>query len=230
MRVIVDRSSEAILISNNLPSTSSVFSHVAIGSMDEEMSILEKMYMVHTPDDTTPCLEDDEYVGHMEPPTSTTPTSKECDYKGNNIGVGDAMIPLVDMTICECSYDIDDSHGMSYASFTFPCDVLLQNIIEHANLPSCDDNDMNMSSYECFTFPPIACNMLNNCSFPCIACNDDNDACVVTTLSNNCSFHRFVDNKDKILNMFCAQCLQYSSINATQMLNNCSFQYLVCKC
>jgi hypothetical protein len=150
--------------------------------MDERTPTLDKMYMVQH-DDTTPCLEDDEHVGHMELPTSTTPTSKECDYKGNNIGVGDAMLPLV---------------------------------------------DMNMLSYECFTLSPIACNMLNNCSFPCIACNDDNDACVVTTLPNNCSFPRFVDNKDKILNMFCAQCLQYSSINATKMLNNCSFKCLVC--
>jgi hypothetical protein len=158
-RVVVDRSSEAILISNNLPSTSSVFSHVAIDSMDEAMPTLEKMYMVHTHDDTTPCLEDDEHVGHMELPTSTTPISKECDYKGNNIGVGEAMIPLV---------------------------------------------DMNMLSYECFTLSPIACNMLNNCSFPCIACNDENDSFVVTTLPNNCSFPRFVNNKDIILNMFCA--------------------------
>jgi hypothetical protein len=126
--------------------------------MDERMPTLDKMYMVHTLDDNTPCLEDDEYVGHIELPTPTTPTSKEGDYKGNNIGVGDAMIPLV---------------------------------------------DMNMLSYECFTLSPNACNMLNNCSFPCIACNDDNDACVVTTLSNNCSFPRFVDNKDRILNMFC---------------------------
>jgi hypothetical protein len=180
-RVVVDRSSEAISISNNLPSTSSVFSHVAIDSTDEAMQTLEKIYMVHTRDDTTPCLEYDEHVGHMELPTSTTPTSKECDYKGNNIGVGAAMILLVDMMIREC-----------------------------------------------FTLPPVACNMFNNFSFPCIACNDDDDACVVTTLSNNCSFPRFVDNKDKILNMFCAQCLQYSSINATKMLNNCSFQCLVC--
>jgi hypothetical protein len=125
------------------------------------------MYMVHTLDDNTPCLEDDEHVDHMEPPTSTTPTSKECDNKGNNIGVGDALIP------------------------------------------------MKMLSYECFTLSPMACNMLNNCSFPYIACNDDNDTLVVTTLLNNCSFPRFVDNKDKIVNMFCAQCLQYSSINAT---------------
>jgi hypothetical protein len=181
-RVVVDRSSEAISISNNLPSISSVFSHVAIDSMDEAMPILEKMYMVHTLDDNTPCLEDDEHVSHMELPTSITPTSKECDDKGNNIGVGDAMIPPV---------------------------------------------DMNMLSYECFNLSPIACNMLNNCSFPCIACNDDNDTFVVTTLPNNCSFHRFVDNKYRILNMFCAQCLQYSYINATKMLNNCSFTCLV---
>jgi hypothetical protein len=57
MRVIVDRSSEAISISNNLPSTSNVFYHVAIGSMDDETPILEKIYMVPTHDDTTPCLE-----------------------------------------------------------------------------------------------------------------------------------------------------------------------------
>jgi hypothetical protein len=126
MRVVVDRSSEVISISNNLPSTSSVSSHVTIGSMDEETPILEKMYMVHTLDDNTPCLEDNEYVGHMEPPTSTTPTSKECDYKGNNIGVGDTMIPLVDMMIHECLHDIDDPHAMSYASFTFPCDALYE--------------------------------------------------------------------------------------------------------
>jgi hypothetical protein len=148
-RVVVDRSSESISISNNLPSISSVFSHVAIDSMHEGTSILEKMYMVHPHDDTTPCLEDDKHVGHMETPTSTTPTSKECNYKGNNIGVCDAMILLVDMMI-----------------------------------------------HDCFTLPPIACNMLNNCSLP-----------------------RFIDNKDKILNMFCAQCLQYSSINATKILN-----------
>jgi hypothetical protein len=58
-RVLVVRSSEAISISNNLPSTSSVFSHFLIDSMDEAMPTLEKMYMVHKHDDTTPCLEDD---------------------------------------------------------------------------------------------------------------------------------------------------------------------------
>jgi hypothetical protein len=144
--------------------------------------------MVHTHDDTTPCLEDDEYVGHMEPPTSTTPILKECDYKGTNIGVGDSMIPLMDMMIHECLHDIYDSHVRSYPSFTFPCDALHETNVEHVESFEYDDNDMNMPSYECFTLPPIACNMLNNCSFPCIACTDDNDACVVTTLSNNCSF------------------------------------------
>jgi hypothetical protein len=73
-RVVVDRSSEAISMSNNLPSTSSVSSHVSIGSMDEKMPTLDKIYMVHTLDDNTPCLEDDEHVG-------------------------DAMIPLVDMNM-----------------------------------------------------------------------------------------------------------------------------------
>jgi hypothetical protein len=120
-RVVVDRSSESISISNNLPSISSVISYVAIDPMDKAMATLEKMYMLHTLDDNSPCLEEDEHVGHMELSTSTTPTSKECDFKGNNIGVGDAMIPL---------------------------------------------GDMNMLSYEYFTLSSIACNMLNNCSFP----------------------------------------------------------------
>jgi hypothetical protein len=130
--------------------------------MDDETITLDKMYMVHTHDDTTPCLQDDEHVSHMELHTSTTPSSKECDYKGNNIGVGDAIFP------------------------------------------------MKMLSYECFNLSPIACNMLNNCSFPYIACNADNDTLVVTTLPNNCTFPRIVDNKDKNLNMFCAKCLQFS--------------------
>jgi hypothetical protein len=99
--------------------------------MDVATPALEKMYMVHTHDDTTPCLEDDGYVGNMEPPTSTTPTSKECDYKGNNTGVRNAMIPLVDMMFQECLHDIDDSHAMSYDSFTFPCDALHDPIVEH---------------------------------------------------------------------------------------------------
>jgi hypothetical protein len=38
--------------------------------------------------------------------------------------------------------------------------------------------------------------------------NIDPTLICLITLSNNCSFPRFVDNKDKILNMFCAQCLQ----------------------
>jgi hypothetical protein len=136
------------------------------------------------------------------PPTSTTPTSKECDYKGNNIGVGDAMIPLVDMMIHECLHDIDDSHAMLFVSFPFPCDALHESNVEHVDSFYYDDNDMSMPSYECFSLPLIACNMLNNCSFPCIACNDNNDACVVTTLSNNCSLPRFVDNKDIFLTCF----------------------------
>jgi hypothetical protein len=55
-RVVVDRSCEAISISNTLPSILSVSSHVTIGSIDERMATLDKMYMVHTLDDNTPCL------------------------------------------------------------------------------------------------------------------------------------------------------------------------------
>nr|XP_051206336.1 uncharacterized protein LOC127321353 [Lolium perenne] len=83
MRVVVDRSCEAISNSNNLPSTSSVFPCVLLGPMDDETPIMEKMYMVHEDDDITPCLLlEDEHGGHIEPTTSTTPTSYERDYKG----------------------------------------------------------------------------------------------------------------------------------------------------
>src|SRR5215212_8598114 len=100
------------------------------------------------------------------------------------------------------------------------CDVGVVEVV------ACDT--LTMPCYECFDFYPIACNMSNNFSFPCIACNVDNDACVVTTLPNNFSFPRFVDNNDEILNMFCATCLQYSPISATKMMNNFSFQCLAC--
>src|SRR3954468_14482444 len=80
LRVVVDRSSETILISNNLPSTSSVFSCVVLGSMDEDapsheamMPRMEKMYMV----DATPWIHQADEVVHKEATTSTTPTSYE---------------------------------------------------------------------------------------------------------------------------------------------------------
>nr|XP_051180964.1 uncharacterized protein LOC127295095 isoform X2 [Lolium perenne]XP_051180965.1 uncharacterized protein LOC127295095 isoform X3 [Lolium perenne] len=227
MRVVVDRSCEAISNSNNLPSTSSVFPRVSLGSMDDETPIMEKMYMVHEDDDITPCLLlEDEHGGHVEPTSSTTPTSYERDYKGTYMGVDDAMIPLVDMMICECLHELDDPIAMSYASFLFPCDALLDNIVDHVELVAYDN--MSMPCYESFPFSPIACNLSNNFSFPCVDCNKDIDACVVTTLPNNCSFPRFVDNNDETLNMFCSQCLQYSPINASKILNTCSFKCLVC--
>ncbi|KAK1680964.1 hypothetical protein QYE76_041812 [Lolium multiflorum] len=51
-------------------------------SMDDEFPIMEKMYMVHEDDDITPCLQEVKDVDHMDPTTSTTPTSNESDYKG----------------------------------------------------------------------------------------------------------------------------------------------------
>ena len=96
LRVVVDRSCEDILISNNLPSTSSVFPRDVLGTMEQDVPSLDmephmEMLMVNE-DDAIPM--DDEDVGHMKGPTTTTPTSYERYYKGNNMGVvGDAMIP-----------------------------------------------------------------------------------------------------------------------------------------
>src|SRR5215216_6117203 len=105
LRVVVDRSCETTLISSDLPSTSSVLSHDMLGSMDKEAPSLEmmmpptdKMYMVDEDDAIT--IHDEEVI-HMEANTTTTPTSYERYEQVNNMGVDDAMIPLVDMMICD---------------------------------------------------------------------------------------------------------------------------------
>jgi hypothetical protein len=91
--------------------------------MDDEMSILNAM----VPQLEKMCIMDDDEVAYMEAITTSIPTSHERDYKGMDIGVDDdAMIPLVDMMTCECLHNIDDPHAMSYASFIFPCDALLE--------------------------------------------------------------------------------------------------------
>ncbi|KAK1681436.1 hypothetical protein QYE76_042284 [Lolium multiflorum] len=131
LREVDDRSMEDIAFANTLTSPSFVSSYVAIGSMEDEFPIMEKMYMVHEDDDITPCLQEVKDVDHMDPTTSTTPTSNESDYKGNNIGVDDAMIPLVDMMTYECMHDLEDTIAMPHASFIPPCDALLDNIVDH---------------------------------------------------------------------------------------------------
>jgi hypothetical protein len=217
---VVDRSSEDILISNNLPSTSSVFSHFVIGfihkeapSLDLLVPQMEKMYMVDE-EVAIPCIyQDDDGVGHLEAPTTTTPTSHERDYKGNDMGVDDAMIPLVDMMNCDCLHAMDDCSDISYASFTFPCDDLVPTNDDHVESFACDDIAIDMPCYRCFIFPPvIASNMLNNCSFRCLDCNDAMNACVVTNLMNNCSFPMFVRNYDIPLGMLCNECSTNSPI------------------
>nr|XP_051180967.1 uncharacterized protein LOC127295098 [Lolium perenne] len=185
-----------------------------LGSAEDELPLMETMYMVHEDDDISPCLLQDGHVDHMDPPTSTTPTSNESAYKGNNIGVDDAMIPLVDMMNFECMHDLDDPFATSHATFTFPCDALLDNIVDHVELIACDT--MTMPCYEIFTFSPHA--------------NDNDHACVVTPLMNTCSFNRVVDNNDNIsFRMLCPKCLHHSMILASKIVNNCSFLCLVCK-
>ncbi|KAK1682130.1 hypothetical protein QYE76_042978 [Lolium multiflorum] len=51
-------------------------------STEDEFPLMETMYMVHEDDDISPCLLQDGHVDHMDPPTSTTPTSHESAYKG----------------------------------------------------------------------------------------------------------------------------------------------------
>ena len=181
MRVVVDRSSETILHSNNLPSTSSVFSYDVLGALADDAPSLKMMHIM-----------EDEEVVHMEATTTSTPTSHERHKKGN-MGVNDAMIPLVDMMNCvddenDLLHGMDDFCDITYDSFSFPCDALPLHIVDHVELLDCDGLAVRMPCYESFTYPTIAldmpshdgssispivaCNMLNNCSFTCFACND----------------------------------------------------------
>ncbi|KAK1619991.1 hypothetical protein QYE76_025508 [Lolium multiflorum] len=54
-------------------------------SKEDEFPIMETMYMVHEDDDISPCLLQDGHVDHMDPTTSTTPTSNESADKGADI-------------------------------------------------------------------------------------------------------------------------------------------------
>ncbi|KAK1652305.1 hypothetical protein QYE76_070110 [Lolium multiflorum] len=54
-------------------------------STEDEFPLMETMYMVHEDDDISPWLLQDGHVDHMDPPTSTTPTSNESAYKGTRV-------------------------------------------------------------------------------------------------------------------------------------------------
>ncbi|KAK1595952.1 hypothetical protein QYE76_059199 [Lolium multiflorum] len=56
--------------------------NLCLASSEDEFPLMEKMYMVHEDDDISPCLLQDGHVDHMDPPTSTTPTSHESAFKG----------------------------------------------------------------------------------------------------------------------------------------------------
>ncbi|KAK1595950.1 hypothetical protein QYE76_059197 [Lolium multiflorum] len=58
---------------------------VTQSSTEDEFPLMEKMYMVHEDDDISPCLLQDGHVDHMDPPTSTTPTSHESAFKGTSV-------------------------------------------------------------------------------------------------------------------------------------------------
>ncbi|KAK1631997.1 hypothetical protein QYE76_006312 [Lolium multiflorum] len=85
LREVDDRSMEDIALANTLTSPPLVSSYVALGSTEDEFPLMETMYMVHEDDDISPCLLQDGHVDHMDPPTSTTPTSNESAFKGINL-------------------------------------------------------------------------------------------------------------------------------------------------
>jgi hypothetical protein len=82
-------------------------------------------------------------------------------YKGNNIGVHDAMLALVDIFIGQFLHDIDDHIAISYACFSSPCDTCDTTIVKHVRLDACEN--MTMPSYENFNFSTVVdSNMLND--------------------------------------------------------------------
>ncbi|KAK1695027.1 hypothetical protein QYE76_011724 [Lolium multiflorum] len=111
LREVDDRSMEDIAFANTLTSPSFVSSYVALGSTEDEFPLMEKMYMVHEDDDISPCLLQDGHVDHMDPPTSTTPTSHESAFKGTRTTTSTATEHELTKRAIE-SYPIKDpTHG-----------------------------------------------------------------------------------------------------------------------
>lgn len=192
LREVVDRSSEAIFISNNLPSTSSVFSHDMLGHMNQEgiRWFTDPLYQ-DDEDDATPWTH--EALGHIEAPTTTTPTSHERYYKGIHTGVDDESVPLVDLHAC----DVVDISMTCHRCLIFPIVAcILINTCSSKCVACNDDIDvccvvtnsknnfsfpmfvsnhnfaLDILCYKCYIKSPIACNKSNNCSFQCFACNN----------------------------------------------------------
>ena len=111
-------------------------------------------------------------------PTTITPTSQERYYKGNNIGVDDESVPLVDLRICPivacnmmtpcslkcvaCNNDID-------ACFV---ETNLMNNCSFSKFVHTYDNPLGMLCYKCYINFPIASNKLDNITSQCFACDD----------------------------------------------------------
>jgi hypothetical protein len=116
---------------------------------------------------------------------------------------------------CDDLHAMDDTCDTTYASLIFPCDTLPLHNVDHVKLFDCDDVAIDMPCYKSLFYPLIACNMSNNCSFNCFACNDDPNTCsVVTNLMNNCSLPMFVDDHAISSNMHYHECYTISPIDA----------------
>ena len=125
---IVEKSREAICISNNLTSTSIVSSHLVLGPIYDDTPILDDFVlpldktMAMVEYDAPPTwFHQDEDDHHLVFPTSPTPD--EWNDKGN-IGEGDALVPLVDILDIDCLHDVDQPITMLHSSMISPCDDL----------------------------------------------------------------------------------------------------------
>ena len=126
---VVDEAYESISLSNNLTSTSLVFSSLVLGPIYDDAPIrddyvlpLDKTMAMVEYDDATPTwFHQDEDDHHLVFPTSPTPL--EWNDRGNK-GDGDALVPLVDYFMNDCLHDVDPPIAMLHSSMISSCDDL----------------------------------------------------------------------------------------------------------
>ncbi|KAK1595906.1 hypothetical protein QYE76_018328 [Lolium multiflorum] len=87
-------------------------------STEDEFPLMEKMYMVHEDDDISPCLLQDGHVDHMDPPTSTTPTSHESAFKGTRTTTSTATEHELTKRAIESYPNKDEIHDPTHGIHT----------------------------------------------------------------------------------------------------------------
>ena len=115
------------------------------------------------------------------------------------MGVDDENVPLVDLRIC--SIVACNMKCVAYDDDIDACCVET-NMMNNCSFPKfvhTYSNPLRMLCSNCYIKDTIASNMMENCSFKCVACNDDiNTFCVGINLMNNFSFPMFAQTHEML--------------------------------